>query len=78
MPIGEHQTPEHRAVSPVVLRYWLEFACWTTLALAPFLHWINGPAVSEDQFVFRIALVSIAAFCAVTLRGYHLLRQRNR
>jgi hypothetical protein len=28
--------------------YWAAFACWTTIALAAFLYWLNVPAVSTD------------------------------
>jgi hypothetical protein len=72
-----HRGPEHQEASPLVLRYWLEFACWTTLALIQFLYWIDGPAVSEDQFVFRAVIVGIAACGAMALRGYHLLHQQR-
>jgi len=57
------------------VRYWLEFSCWTTLLLAPFLYWVNGPAVSTDQFVVRTVLVSLAAVGAVSLRACALFRQ---
>jgi hypothetical protein len=65
-------------LSPAEVRGWAEFACWTTLALAPFLYWVNGPAVSTDQFVVRTGLVVLAACGAVGLRGYAwLCRRRN-
>ena len=54
--------------NPTAIRGWLEFCCWTTLALAPFLYWVNGPAVSTDQLVVRTALVVIAAVGAIGLR----------
>jgi hypothetical protein len=57
-------------IAPAELRYWLEFGCWTTLALAPFLYWINGPAVSQDQFVMRIGLIVLAGCGGVGLRTY--------
>jgi hypothetical protein len=50
------------------LRDWLEIGSWTTLALAPFLYWINGPAVSSDQFVVRTTLMVVAAVAAIALR----------
>ncbi|HQU41810.1 MAG: hypothetical protein B7Z73_05410 [Planctomycetia bacterium 21-64-5] len=55
-------------LTPREIRQWAEFCCWTTLALAPFLYWVNGPAVSTDQFVVRTALVALAAAGAITLR----------
>ncbi len=48
----------------------VELGCWTMLALAPFLYWVNGPAVSPDQFVVRTALVVLALVGAVTIRLY--------
>jgi|SRR5581483_662972 len=57
-------------ITPTKLRHCLEFGCWTTLILSPFLYWINGPAVSADQFVVRTAVVTIAAVMAIGLRFY--------
>jgi hypothetical protein len=57
------------------IRYWIEFGCWTTLALTPFLYYVNGPSVSTDQFVVRSALVILAAFGAVGLRLFSWLRK---
>lgn len=51
---------------------WLEFAFWTVLGLAPVFYWVNGPAVSGDQFVVRIALLVLAALGAVSL---HIMRR---
>jgi hypothetical protein len=47
---------------------WVELGCWTMVALAPFLYWVNGPAVSTDQFVVRTALVTIALVGGVVIR----------
>jgi hypothetical protein len=55
-------------LTPAEVRRWAEFCCWTTLALAPLLYWVNGPAVSTDQFVTRTALIVIAAAGAIALR----------
>ena len=57
--------------------YWLEFGCWTSLVLFPFLRWINGPSVSTDQLVVRTGLVVLAALGAIGLRAYKLLRARR-
>lgn len=59
------QEPE---LTPREIRGWAEFCCWTALALAPFLYWVNDPAVSTDQFVVRTALVVLAACGAIGLR----------
>jgi hypothetical protein len=66
-------SPANDAVAPAELRYWLELGCWTTLALSPFLSWVNGTAVSQDQFIVRSAVVVLAACGAFTLRIYGLL-----
>jgi hypothetical protein len=64
---GTDRKPEPELTAREI-RGWAEFCCWTTLALAPFLYWVNGPAVSTDQFVVRTALVVPAAGGAVGLR----------
>lgn len=68
------QEPEPE-LTPREIRGWAEFCCWTTLALAPFLYWVNGPAVSTDQFVVRTGLVVLAACGAVGLRLFAWLRR---
>lgn len=52
-----------------------EFLCWVIVALAPFLRWINGPAVTDDQFAIQVAIVIIAAVSALTLRVYNWLQK---
>jgi hypothetical protein len=68
---------EKDELTPQELRSWMEFCCWTALALAPFLYWVNGPAVSTDQLVVRTALVVIAATGAITLRVWAWLLRRH-
>lgn len=59
--------------------WWLaELFCWTIVVLAPVLRWIHGPAVSTDQLVVRIALVSLALVGAVTLRTVAIVRAMKR
>ena len=77
MASDEHQKPADEEISCAEIRYWIEFGSWTTLALAPFLYWVNGPAVSEDQFVVRTALVVLSGIGAVGLRTYHVLHRRR-
>ncbi|MEX2316627.1 MAG: hypothetical protein WD669_05710 [Pirellulales bacterium] len=62
-----------RDVAPAI-----EFMCWVTLLLTPILRWVNGPAVTDDQFVMQIALVSTAAAGALGLRIYNWRRRRRR
>ena len=50
----------------------MEFVCWIVVLLAPLLRWIDGPSVTDDQFVVQIALFSLALLGAVGLRLYAL------
>ncbi len=52
---------------------WLELGCWTIVVLAPFLYWVNGPAVSNDQFVVRTSLVTLALIGGFSIRVKKLL-----
>ena len=65
-------------LTPGEIRKWAEFCCWTTLCLAPFLYWVNGPAVSTDQFVVRTALVVLAALGALGLRVFAWFNRSHR
>lgn len=53
---------------------WAEFSCWVALVLTPLIWWLQGPSVSQDQFVVRTALVVVAALGAVSLRSSALIR----
>jgi hypothetical protein len=55
----------------------IEFCCWVVVFLAPFLRWVNGPAVTTDQFVVQCTLVSLALTGAVGLRIYAIARRRS-
>lgn len=57
---------------------WLEFACWTMLALAPILYYVNGPSVSPDQFVVRTALIVLSATGAIVLRWVNWRRRKRK
>ena len=71
------EKPEEQGLTTEEILYWAEFACWTTIALAPFLYWVNGPAVSTDQFVVRTALVTLAVIGAVVLRSLKFYWKRR-
>lgn len=73
----EPATDGTQELSSAEIRGWVEFGCWTILALAPVLYWVNGPAVSPDQFVVRSALIAIAASGALGLRTLALVRRRK-
>jgi len=51
----------------------LEFVCWFIVLLSPILRWINGPAVTHDQFVVQVAIFSLALFGSVALRLYQII-----
>jgi hypothetical protein len=68
-------TPSHlrfREFAPAI-----EFVCWAIVVLAPLLRLINGPAVTNDQFVIQVTLFSVALLSAIALRVYQLLRKRS-
>ena len=56
----------------------IEFCCWVVLALAPFLRWVNGAAVTDDQFYIQIGIVALAAIGAIGLRIYNLRTGQSR
>jgi hypothetical protein len=64
--VGAERPIYFRDVAPAI-----EFACWVVLALAPFLRWVNGAAVTDDQFVIQVSLVCLAACGALGLRVYN-------
>jgi hypothetical protein len=64
-------------VSRVEIVNWLELGCWTLAALSPFLYWVNGRAVSSDQFVVRTAVVAMAFTGAMTIRLVKWIRKRQ-
>ena len=74
---NSHEPAPQEELSPEEVRHWIEFGCWTALVLSPFLYWVNGPAVSTDQFVVRTAMVVIATTGAIGLRAYALWRKKK-
>jgi hypothetical protein len=67
---GDQEEPlEDPPITWTEVRDWAEFFGWTTLVLWPFLYWVNGPSVSDDQFVVRCILIIVAACCAFGVRG---------
>ncbi len=57
-----------RDVAPAI-----EFVCWVVVVLAPLLRLVNGPAVTDDQFVIQVSLFLIALFGGIGLRLYQFL-----
>ncbi len=51
----------------------IEFACWVVVVLAPLLRLVNGPAVTDDQFVIQVSLFLIALLGGIGLRVYQFL-----
>jgi hypothetical protein len=56
---------------------WIEFGCWTAIVLFPFLYWVNGPAVSTDQYVMRNILIVVAVSGAFGLRFWNWRARRR-
>ena len=54
-----------------------EFCCWVVVLLAPMLRWINGAAVTDDQFYIQVGLTTLALLGAVTLRIVNWRRSRR-
>lgn len=54
-----------------------EFCCWTMVVLAPLLTWVNGPAVSTDQFVVRTVVFALALSGGISLRVTNIVRKRT-
>jgi hypothetical protein len=63
-----HGAPKGQGLSRDVALRWLESGCWVSLGLAPLLYWIDGPAVSHDQFLVRTSVVASSGCVAVGLR----------
>jgi hypothetical protein len=71
------KTPSEEAgLSAAQLRGWAEIGCWIALGISPILYFINGPAVSTDQYIVRMVLVILAACGGVGLRLCVWLRGR--
>ena len=60
---------------PVDPWFLAEFAAWTMAALAPLLTWVNGPAVSTDQYVVRTAVFVLALAAAIAMRIGKIVRK---
>jgi hypothetical protein len=80
-PLDEQKSDSEKSdesLSPAEIVGWLEFGCWTMVVLSPFLYWVNGPAVSTDQFVVRTALVTLALTGGITIRVVKWFRGKKR
>ena len=49
----------------------LEFICWIIVILIPFLRWVNGAAVTDDQFYIQCTIAATSLIGAVSLRLYN-------
>lgn len=63
-----NQEPHFRDIAPAI-----EFICWVVVLLAPLLRFINGPAVTDDQFVIQVTLFATAMLGGCILRLYQIL-----
>jgi hypothetical protein len=57
---------------------WLELFCWSVLAWVPWLYWINGPAVTDDQAVVQAIMIITAFLGGVLLRIRAIRLKRKR
>jgi hypothetical protein len=55
----------------------LEVICWVVVLLCPLLRLVNGPAVTNDQFVFQVTLFCTALIAATSLRIHQLVANRR-
>jgi hypothetical protein len=71
--VNDNESPSKethfRDIAPAI-----EFVCWVVVVLAPVLRWVNGAAVTGDQFAIQVALFSLALVGAISLRIYRFLR----
>jgi Dolichyl-phosphate-mannose-protein mannosyltransferase len=62
---GDEPDIRFRDVAPAI-----EFVCWVVVLLCPLLRLANGPAVTDDQFVFQVTMFTVALFAGLFLRIY--------
>ena len=74
--MSDEKTVEDNEQDPGIPLWAVELGCWTMVALAPFLYWVNGPAVSTDQLVMRSGLVGFALGGGIVLRLVACSRRR--
>lgn len=74
---GRDEPPDSLQSEEGIPRWAFELGCWTMVALAPFLTWVNGPPVSTDQAVVRTAVFSLAFVGGIVLTGLRLFRKRS-
>lgn len=63
--------PDHESIRFHDLAPALEFMCWVMVILIPFLRLVNGPAVTDDQFLIQCILAVIMLTGALSLRFYN-------
>jgi len=74
----EQESPEtDEEISFAELAPAIEFMCWTIVALAPFLRWANGAAVTDDQWWIQVFLFSAALLGGLSLRIYQIAIYRK-
>lgn len=59
----------------VDILFTIEFVCWTVVGLCPFLRFINGAAVTTDQWIVQVALFVSSLIGAISLRAYRVFRR---
>ncbi len=74
---GRDEPSDSQESEEGIPRWAFELGCWTMVALAPFLTWVNGPPVSTDQAVVRTAVFSLAFVGGIVLTGLRLFWKRR-
>jgi hypothetical protein len=68
------ESEDQPAIDP---RRMAELCCWFVVVLAPILTWVNGPAVSTDQFVVRTIVFCAALTGGIVFSVANFLRWRR-
>jgi hypothetical protein len=58
--MDRQNTSSYEPLSRKEIYTWVNIGCWVALVLTPLLRYVNGPAVSTDQFLIRIGLLIIS------------------
>ena len=76
MTSAENEETDGELTTDEILSH-LEFGLWTAVVLIPILYYVNGAAVSQDQWVMRAMLVGIAYCGAPAMRWIRWRRGRK-
>lgn len=66
--VTEESTPDLERVRFIDLVPAFEFVCWTIVVFAVLLRWVNGPAVTNDQWRIQVVVFASALVSGILLR----------